>query len=110
MKIFSASFITKGYNHIFNKGSKGVVMKQIVKFIDKNIDGCGTDIEVYVQTEGKTELTDAIITETNNKIEKYREENSGAWDTDSVIMLACDYLESKGYMCHAIVPNYVIEF
>lgn len=28
-------------------------MKQIIKFTDVDVDGCGTDVVVYVQVEGK---------------------------------------------------------
>lgn len=85
-------------------------MMQIVKFTDTNVDGYGTDVEVYVQVEGKLELTDGIIDRTKEEIEKYKEENSSEWDTDSIIDIACEYLETEGYMCHAIIPDYEIEF
>lgn len=37
-------------------------MMQIIKFTDVDIDGCGTNVEVYIQVEGKTELTNGILT------------------------------------------------
>ena len=36
-------------------------MKQIIKFIDVNIDDCGTNVESMVQVEGKQELTNGVI-------------------------------------------------
>ena len=32
-------------------------MIQILKFIDVNVDGCGTNVEEMIQIEGKHELT-----------------------------------------------------
>lgn len=41
-----------------------VTMKQIIKFVDKNVDGCGTNVEILIQIEEKnplsTELVDAV--------------------------------------------------
>ena len=85
-------------------------MMQIIKFTDVDVDGCGTNVEVYVQVEGKSELTNGIIERTKTEIEKYKEENSGEWDTDSVLDVACEYLETEGYMCHFVVPDYEIQF
>lgn len=28
-------------------------MKQIIKFVDSNVDGCGTNVEMLIQIEGK---------------------------------------------------------
>lgn len=83
---------------------------QIIKFTDVNVDGFGTNVEVYIQVEG-TELTNGIIERTKAEIEKYKEENYyGEWDTDSVIDVACEYLRTEGYVCHAVIPHYEIEF
>ena len=46
-------------------------MKQIIKFIDVNIDDCGTNVESMVQVEGKQELTNGVIQRTKDAIEKY---------------------------------------
>ena len=41
-----------------------VTMKQIIIFVDKNVDGCGTNVEILIQIEEKnplsTELVDAV--------------------------------------------------
>lgn len=41
-----------------------VTMKQIIKFVDKNVDGCGTNVKILIQIEEKnplsTELVDAV--------------------------------------------------
>ena len=85
-------------------------MKQIIKFIDVDVDGCGTNIESMIGVEGKQELTNGIIQRTKDAIEKYKEENYGEYDTDSIISVACEYLESEGYMCDYISEDATIEF
>lgn len=85
-------------------------MKQIIKFIDVNIDGCNTNIESMVQIEGKQELTNEVIQRTKDAIEKYKKENYGEYDTDSIIDAACEHLESEGYMCDYISEDATIEF
>ena len=77
-------------------------MKQIIKFIDVNIDDCGTNVESMVQVEGKQELTNGVIQRTKDAIEKYKKENYGEYDTDSIIDVACEHLETEGYMCDYI--------
>ena len=83
---------------------------QIIKFTDINVDGYGTDVEVYVQVEGRKELTNGIVERMKEEIKKYKIENYGEWDTDSVVEVACEYLETEGYMCHSVIPDYNVEF
>ena len=82
-------------------------MKQIVKLIDVDIDGCGTNVETMIQVEGKQELTNGII---ERIIDKYKKENDGEYDTDSIVGVVCEYLESEGYMCDYISEDVAIEF
>ena len=77
-------------------------MKQIVKLIDVDIDGCGTNVETMIQVEGKQELTNGIIERIKDAIDKYKKENDGEYDTDSIVGVVCEYLESEGYMCDYI--------
>ena len=85
-------------------------MKQIIKFIDANIDGCGTNVESMVQVEGKQELTNGVIQRTKDAIEKYKKKNYGEYDTDSIIDVVCKHLETEGYMCDYISEDATIEF
>ncbi len=85
-------------------------MIQILKFIDVNVDGCGTNVEEMIQIEGKHELTNGIIQRTKEAIEKYKIENNGEYDTDSIIQVACEHLEEEGYMCDYISADAEIEF
>lgn len=85
-------------------------MKQIIKFIDVNVDGCGTDIDVYVEVEGTEELTNGVIARTKKVIEDYKEEYPYEWDTNTVIDVACEYLETEGYKANPTSYDYCIEF
>lgn len=64
-------------------------MKQIIKLIDVDVDGCGTNVETMIQVEGKQELTNGIIQRTKDAIEKYKKENDGEYDTDSIVGVVC---------------------
>ena len=85
-------------------------MKQIIKFIDADVDGCGTNAESMIEVEGKQELTNGIIQRTKDAIEKYKKENDGEYDTDSIIDIACELLESEGYICNYVSEDVTIEF
>jgi dTDP-D-glucose 4,6-dehydratase len=85
-------------------------MKQIVKLIDVDVDGCGTNVETMIQVEGKQELTNGIIQRTKDVIEKYKKGCDGEYDTDSVVDTVCEYLENEGYMCDHISEDVTIEF
>ena len=52
--------------------SEKMVMKQIIKLIDVDVDGCGTNVETMIQVEGKYELTKEIFQKIKNAIEKYK--------------------------------------
>ena len=47
-------------------------MKQIIKLIDVDVDGCGTNIETMIQIEGKQELTNGIIQRTKMQLKNTR--------------------------------------
>lgn len=85
-------------------------MKQIIKLIDVDVDGCGTNVETMIQIEGKHELTNGIIQRTNDAVEKYKKANDGKYDTDSIVDVVCEHLESEGYMCDYISEDATIEF
>lgn len=85
-------------------------MIQIIKMIDVNVDGCGTDIDEYIKVEGKTELTNGVIERTKKAIEKYKEENDYEYNTDTIIDVACEHLQSEGYSTKIVNYDYCIEF
>lgn len=85
-------------------------MKQIIKLVDVDVDGCGINVETMIQVEGKYELTKGIFQEIKNTIEKYKKECDGEYDTDGVVDAVCEYLENEGYMCDYISEDVTIEF
>ena len=85
-------------------------MQQIIKFIDVDVDRCGTDVDVYIKVEGKTELTNGVIERTKKVIEEYKEENPYEWDTNTIIDIACKHLKTEGYKTETTSYDYCIEF
>lgn len=85
-------------------------MKQIIKLIDVDVDGYGTNVETMIQIEGKQALTNGIIQRTKDAVEKYKKANDGKYDTDSIVDVVCKHLESEGYMCDYVSGDTTIEF
>lgn len=54
-------------------------MKQIINFIDADVDGCGTDVETMIQIEGDQALTNGAIKRIKDAIERYKKENYGEY-------------------------------
>lgn len=85
-------------------------MKQIIKLIDVDVDGCGTNIETMIQIKGIYELTNGVIQRTKDAIKKYKKENDGEYDTDSIVNVVYEHLQEEGYVCDIISEDVVIEF
>lgn len=83
-------------------------MKQIIKLID--VDGCGTNEETTIQAEGKQKLSNEIIQRIKDTIKKYKRENDGVYDTNSIVNVVCEYLETEGYMCDYVSADVTIGF
>lgn len=83
-------------------------MKQIIKLID--VDGCGTNEETTIQAEGKKKLSNEIIQGIKDTIKKYKRENDGVYDTNSIVNVVCEYLETEGYMCDYVSADVTIGF
>lgn len=83
--------------------------EQIIKFIDEDVDGCGTNVEVLLRVCGK-DITVGTIDRIKDAISNYKIENLGEWDTDGCIDVAKEQLESEGYEVHFITPAYEICF
>jgi len=84
-------------------------MKEIIKFTDTDIDGCGTDIVVYVQIEGDRKLTTDDIVDIKSVIDESKR-NIEDWSTDDILDAVCDHLASKGFTCQCVYPDHEIEF
>ena len=83
-------------------------MKQIIKLID--VDGCGTNEETTIQAEGKQKLSNEIIQGIKDTIKKYKREKDGVYDTNSIVNVVCEYLETEGYMCDYVSADVTIGF
>lgn len=85
-------------------------MKQIINFIDADVDGCGTDVETMIQIEGDQELTNGAIKRIKDAIERYKKENYGEYSTEDVVEAACEQLGREGYIYEYLSEDVIIEF
>ena len=69
--------------HRKNMVDSHVKSSTVVRFVDADVDGCGTDVETFVVFYGNV---DTIKME--EAIAKYKSENPGKWDTDGCIEAA----------------------
>lgn len=85
-------------------------MKQIINFIDTDVDGCGTYVETMIQIEGEQALTNGAVKRVKDVIEKYKKENYGEYCTDDVVEAACEQLGREGYICEHLSEDVTIDF
>lgn len=85
-------------------------MKQIINFIDADVDGCGTNVETMIQIEGDQALTNGAIKRIKDVIERYKKENYGEYSTDDVVEAACEQLGREGYIYECLPADIAIEF
>lgn len=83
--------------------------EHIIKFIDEDVDGCGTDVTVLARVYGN-DITVGTIDRIKEAISNYKKENEGEWDTDSCLDVATEQLEAEGYEVHWINPSIEICF
>lgn len=84
--------------------------EQIIKFIDKNIDGCGTDVEVWLKIKGPIVDEDSIV-ENLRKVITATKSSIEDWDTDTVLDACVEYLkEQYDFECEYLSPEIEIEF
>jgi hypothetical protein len=86
------------------------IMKQIINFIDTDVDGCGTNVETMIQIEGDQALTNGAIKRIKDVIERYKKENYGEYSTDDVVEAACEQLGREGYIYECLPSDIAIEF
>ncbi len=87
------------------------MLNQIIKFVEKNVDGCGTDAEVMVliQTDGL--LTNGHKMRLEKAIEDIRTEwDTDDWDTDSVVEEAIVRVFGADAEVKIVIPDLLIEF
>lgn len=74
-----------------------IIMKEhFIKFIDEDVDGCGTDVTVIARVYGN-DITFGTIDRIKDAICNYKNENEGEWDTDGCLAAAQEQLEMEGY-------------
>ena len=80
----------------FRKEMVNIMKEQYIKFVDKNVDGCGTDITIYCKVYGN-EITVGTVDRIKDAIYNYKNENEGEWDTDGCLDVATEQLKTEGY-------------
>lgn len=83
--------------------------EQIIKFIIKDADGCGTNVITLARIYGN-DITVETIDRVQDAICNYKNENEGEWDTDGCFDVAQEQLEAEGYEVHLISPSVEICF
>lgn len=83
--------------------------EQIIRFIDEDIDGDGTDIVVFAEVVGDI-LTNGTAERIHASIDRYKAANRGEWDTDGCLDAAREQLESEGYKVRFFYPSVEICF
>lgn len=70
--------------------------EHFIKFIDEDVDGCGTDVTVIARVYGN-DITVGTIDRIKDAICNYKNENEGEWDTDGCLAAAQEQLEMERY-------------
>ena len=83
---------------------------QIIKFVERNVDGCGTDAEVTILVKTRLPLSEVQerLTKTIEDMRKEVEEEM--WDTDSVVHEACTKVFGSDTEWEVFVPDIAIIF
>lgn len=87
------------------------MMKQIIKFVEENVDGCGGRAEVMVAIETEIPLTHRDKERLSKAIEDIRNEwEADEWDTDSVVYEAIARVFGNDADYTIICPDITVEF
>lgn len=76
-------------------------MKQILRLIEENVDGCGTDVSILLEINGEKELDTIRL---KNKILDEKEQMEYP-DSDTLFEIAIEWLEKQGYTVNNLVPT-----
>lgn len=85
------------------------MVETIIKFIDEDVDGCGTDVVNFARVYGD-DISAGTINRIKKAISNYKIENRGEWDTDGCLEAVTEQLEAEGFVVHWINPNIEICF
>lgn len=87
------------------------MLNQIIRFVERDIDGCGTDAEVMVLLKTDMVLTRGHKERLEKAIEDIRNEwENDEWDTDSVVEEAFTRVFGTDVEVETIIPDIEVEF
>lgn len=87
------------------------MLNQIIRFIERDIDGCGTDAEVIVLLKTDMLLTRGHKERLEKAIEYIKSEREDdEWDTDSVVEEAFTRVFGTDVEVETIIPDIEVEF
>lgn len=87
------------------------MLNQIIRFTERNVDGCGSDAEVMVLLKTDFLLTSGHKTRLEHEIESIKREWEGDdWDTDSVVEEAIARVFGEDAEWEAVLPDLEVEF
>ena len=82
-------------------------MLQIIRFLEEDVDGCGTDIEAMISIETDFALTFGHKKRLSEAVEEAKEELE-EWDTDTLINIAMEKV--FGEQGEAVYPDIEVIF
>jgi hypothetical protein len=74
-----------------------------VDIVDKDVDGCGTDVRVTLKVIGPA-VTNGLVSEVEKSVSEYKKDVED-WDSDQVFAAAASYLKKKGYVVEYQIPS-----
>ena len=87
------------------------MLNQIIKFVETDVDGCGTNAEVMILVKTDMLLTRGHKERLEKAIEDIRNEwEDDEWDTDSVVKEAFTRVFGNDVEYEVILPDIEIEF
>ena len=87
------------------------MLNQIIRFIERNVDGCGSDAEVVVLLKTDRPLTSGHKTSLEHEIESIKREwEDDDWDTDSVVEEAIARVFGEDVVWGIVLPDLEVEF
>ena len=87
------------------------MFNQIISFVERNVDGCGTDAEAMVLIKTEFLLTSEHKTRLETAIEAIRNEwESNKWDTGSVVEEAIARVFGADVEWKIVIPDIGVEF
>lgn len=87
------------------------MLNQIIRFIERDVDGCGSDAEVVVLLKTDLPLTNGHRTRLEHEIESIKREwEDDGWDTDSVVEEAITRAFGEDAEWGIVLPDLEVEF